>query len=689
MAGTMIRQTMFTTGEVDQITWKRTDASVYLTAAQSLLNCEVGTTGLAKKRKGTAFVLAATAYATSKSKMYELIDKNDNHYLIMSADQKFYVFSTPSDDAVVVTGRGTTVVTERSNTVVANQDYFISVQTITSPYLLADIDQLDYTQDNDSIIFTNSSYPPGRIFIDDYTTLHFSYEVLDIFPPPSYDFNTINYNQYTAAFTNPSSTTFQLVLTGTDAGNITTAWIDGMVIGLGKSDIDPVGYGIITAVTPSSGTVTIVGNVVVPFAAPSDMSTLGSQYSVRQPAWSTILGYPSKVLYFQNRLWFANTLTLPNTVFGSKINAPINFDLGTGRDTDAIVYTIGQTDSGSIRWMNGGKQLEIFTENYEYACPQDTNAALTPSTFSIRLQSSYGSSEYFKPITYINNSYYVTKTGKAVITYFFTGVGLSYKSSNISVASSHLILNPLNRALLRGADDSQDNFIYFNNGDHTLTSFQFASEYKLAAFTPIKFQEDIQLVDIVTIDNSVFILKYYVKTAVYTVEEMVSEIKLDGYREMSMPLSGVILGLDDFNGYTVQVVYKNQDLGSYLVSGGQITVDNVTGVADTVSVGLLYDVEITPMYIFGGQTASPYKKTISRIYVDYFNSLDFQINGKLVPYQNFADIQAGNPLTPQTDTAIIDRVNGWERFGTITISQSSPFDLQILGIGYEVKAAVI
>jgi len=83
---------MFRTGEVDETTWKRTDVEEYITAAQSLLNFEVGTTGLAKKRKGTDMVLLATSYATQNSRMYELVDKNGNAYLVMSADGVFYVF---------------------------------------------------------------------------------------------------------------------------------------------------------------------------------------------------------------------------------------------------------------------------------------------------------------------------------------------------------------------------------------------------------------------------------------------------------------------------------------------------------------------------------------------------------------------------------------------------------------------
>jgi hypothetical protein len=693
MATKLIRQTMFTTGEADVTTWKRTDVNEYMTAAQSLLNVEVGTTGLAKKRKGTSLLFNATGYAQFNSRMYEFVDKFGNYYVVLSANGAFYIFSTPGDQVQVINNLGNDIVTAYGTNVVAFANQITFSQMVVTPYLTGDLDNIDYTQDNDTLIITAPNFPPARLYISAYNGSSlptFAYQVLDIYPLPAYDFNQINYNNFTVALSvSPSNViTFQFTGLGSDPG-FTTAWIGGEIIGGGASDIDPIGYAIITSVGYSAGTVTFTGLVQIPFQT-TGYATQGSQYSIRQPAWSAALGYPSKVLYFQNRLWLGNTPTLNNTVFGSKINSPINFDVGTGRDTDAIVYTIGQTNSGGILWMNGGKQMEIFCQNFEFACPQDQNTGLTPSTFSIRQQSSYGASPLLKPITYINDSYYSTKTGKAIINYHFNGIGLTYTSSNVSVASTHLVKAPTNRALLRGSDTSQDNFVYFlNPDDDTITAFQFATEYKLAALTPIVFQNDVQLIDICTINNAVYILKYYNLTKQFTIEEFDNSTRVDCKFNAGMASSGLVTGLTLLNGYTVQVVYQNQDFGQYLVVGGQITVNNPNQITDTVMIGLLYDVQITPMYLFAGAQESPLYKQITRIYVDYYNSLNFFINDNLVPYQNFADIQAGLPLTPQTDTAIVDPFSGWDRFSTLSITQSSPFDLQILAIGYQIGAAVI
>lgn len=701
----MIRQTSFNGGEASEVTWKRTDIESYLTAAQSLLNAEVGTTGLAKKRKGTTFRYNATGNANLNSTMYEFVDKNGKYYLILGANKNFYVYTIPESEEDVVDYQGLFVVTHDGFQVVASDQTVNLVQVIPVDYSSADLFDLDYTQDNDTLILTSADYPPGRIYIDSYTPLHFSFEYLDIYPLPAYDFNQTNYNAATVALSGTglsgSTLTMMVTFASLPANSYNDAWIGGQLIGGGISEFAPVGYAIITAVTQASNVVTFTATVQIAFVVGAAAATTGNQYSIRQPAWVRTLGdpyslgYPSKVLYFQNRLWFSNTRLLPITIFGSKLNQPISFDVGTGKDTDAIIYSIGQTNTGVIEWMNGGKQLEIFCTNYEFACPQNEDVGLTPSTFSVRQQSAYGASRTFKPQTYINDSYFVQKTGKAAINYHFTGVGLAYQSTNIAPQSQHLMKNPTNRALIRGTDVSQDNFIYLlNNIDNTITTFQFATEIKLAALTPTVFQEDVQLIDICTVNNIAYILKYYTLTEQFTIERFENNTYIDSSQNYLMTAAGVITQLERFNGYMAQVVYNNQDYGQYLVEDGTITVtvlppDFTLNVI--VQVGFLYNVKIKPMYPFATSTSSPFKKQVGRIYIDYYESLNFSINGKLVQYQSFHDVQLGLPLIPRTDTAIFSPVSGYARFDSesIVITQSSPFDLQILAIGYQLDMAVI
>ena len=672
----MIRQTSFTMGEVDAVNWKRTDVEAYLSGAQSLLNCEIGTTGLTRKRKGTKLLSDVTQYIDINSQMYEFVDNNGVYYLLISKNTSFSIFTV---------------------------EPFAFVQTITTPYLSADLLDVDYSLDNDVLILSHPIYPPARIYVSDYTTMPvtFAYQVLNIYPYPAYDFGNINYNNYTVTYSigagPPPTLTFVITNPAAAVTGFTNDWIGGSIVGAGNSANSPIGYAIITAVTPSGSPsgkiVTFTATIQIPFLA-SGFSTTGLQYSIKQSAWTSTspvvpVGYPAKVAFYQNRLWFGSTKFLPTTVFGSQINSPLSFDVGIGRDTDAIVYTIGQSNSGPILWINGGKQLEIYTLNNEFVAPQNENVGLTPGTFSIRQQSSYGSSINIKPTTYINDSYYVAREGNAVVNFHFEGVGLAYSSANISVASTHLVKNPQNRALLRGSTTNQDNFIYYINTDNSITSFQFAAEYKLAAFTPIQFQTNITAKDLVTVNNKVYFLKKYELTSAYVIEVFDNTVKVDSYSDIFMDASGLIVGLSILNGYTVQVISNGQDYGQYEVVDGNINVNNVMGLPGTVTVGLLYPVDIKPMYVFSGSTQSNYFKNVSRIYVDYFNSLNFQVAGTQIDWQTFEDIQNSNEVAPKSGTAIVATVTGWNRFETFSITQNSPFDLQITAIAYQIDSTII
>lgn len=683
MATRMVRQTMFTMGQVDPINYKRTDLEFYLSAAQRLLNVEVGTTQFVKKRKSTKYLIDMTPYAISTSQMYEFTDANDNFYLVLSDNLSLHIFTVSVTNVVTF------------------------LQTVTTTYLAADLPALDYVNDNDSLIFTHPNYAPSRLYISNYTGPVFSFQVLTLNPYPAFDFNTVAYNGYTISYSISGSvlsfvvTNPALAPTGFD-----TTWIGGQIIGAGNSPEDPVGYAIITNVSNASNVTTFTANIQIPFLA-SGFSTFGSQYSIRQPAFGdpttgAKLGWPAKVLFYQNRLWFASTRLLPGTVFGAKINQPINFDVGVGKDTDAIVYSLGQSNSGDILWMNGGKQLEIFTENYEFAAPQNQAVGLTPSTFSIRQQSALGSSKNFKPINYFNDTYFLSKDGTAIINFHFNGIGETYQASNISVASQKLVKNPVGGALLRASPNDQDNFIYFLNPDFSITSMQFASEHKFCALTDIDFVSNLNITSLVSVNNNIFLLEKDTITNSYSLQvfdRSDENVKLDSWITSTMNSAGLIMGLHIFNGSKVRIIFNDQDYGdsqqivggefvSAPVSAGQCYAFNPNGFFGTVKVGYLYNVIITPMYIFAGALESNFYKNISRIFVDVFNSMDFSINGLPIPYQTYTSVQ-DETLTPITDTIIVNPVRGWNRFDTFSITQYSPFDLQVTAIAYQISATII
>ncbi|MGA1049285.1 MAG: hypothetical protein ACO3UU_14870, partial [Minisyncoccia bacterium] len=155
-----VRQNSFSMGEVDVVNWKRTDFQDYLKAAQSLLNVEITSTGGAKKRKGTKGLLNVNNFIDPNSNGYEFVDKDDNYYIILSSNLNFHIFTVVGD-------------------------VISFYQSVPVPYTTNDLKNLDYTEYNDSIVFTIGNVKQSRIYVESYNPVVFAYEELAIYPFPA------------------------------------------------------------------------------------------------------------------------------------------------------------------------------------------------------------------------------------------------------------------------------------------------------------------------------------------------------------------------------------------------------------------------------------------------------------------------------------------------------------------------
>lgn len=147
--------------------------------------------------------------------------------------------------------------------------------------------------------------------------------------------------------------------------------------------------------------------------------------------------------------------------------------------------------------------------------------------------------------------------------------------------------------------------------------------------------------------------------------------------------------LKRFESLMVQIIFDDQDYGLYVVNDGKIQVKNPEKKTGPCYVGLLYPVEIIPMYFYAGSSNADLMKQTTKIYVEYFQSLNFYINEQLINYQVFTDIQQGKNLSLQSGTAITTPVLSWNRDKTFVIKQNAPFDLNITAIAYQVTATMI
>src|SRR5262249_46135273 len=108
-----------------------------------------------------------------------------------------------------------------------------------------------------------------------------------------------------------------------------------------------------------------------PDPAPPDAWTLD------EPAFSDVNGYPSVVAFYQDRLWYMATPTRPQTMWASKTGDYFNFAIGA-QDDDALAFTLNSDQQNPIRWaMPGGVKLLVGTSGEEWAIDPGEGNVLT------------------------------------------------------------------------------------------------------------------------------------------------------------------------------------------------------------------------------------------------------------------------------------------------------------------------
>ncbi len=652
MTHEVVRQTSFAIGEVDPINYHRTDLSSYLRAAQSLQNFEIGMTGLAEKRRGSAFLADVSQYALTNSRLLYFHSQHLGWVLVITGDKAFHLFKD-----------------------------FKHVATLSAPYTASQMRELSFCLAGDSVVLAHQLITPHRLYAKNNT---YHLDPLRIAAYPSYDFNTVHYDSAPVSYSQSGGA---LTLTIHGKPGFTEAWVGGAIIG-GNLDnpSTPLGYAVITRVEVGGGKTVFTATLKSRFTNNPSAGLRGKDFSIRQPVFSASLGYPGVVAFFQDRLWFASTPAMPLGLFGSKINAFTNFDTGIGLPTDALVYDIGEKDLGSIVALNSGKQLEIYTERAEFIAEGNQESGLTSANFAIRKQSTYPCSKHCRPITYGNHSYFVSGDN-SIYCYAFNGFGNAYTAANISLASSHLIKAPIDRALKRNSGTNQNLFIYYLNQDGSIAVYQSNDETHLNAWTPMEFAKDIKVIALQEMGDEVYAILHLTKyNTFHLVQFSDAAIYLDDYQYITLPPNGKITGLKQYEGYSVCVSFQSQDYGSYTVKNGSIQVDNPEKQSGPCTVGLLYQANLKSLPLYAGAKHTDLMKSVFKVYVEYFNSLNFSVNGELVKYQYFGDIRHNDNLVPRSDTSVITIGSGCQRDFHIHISQNSPFPLNLQSISYEITS---
>jgi hypothetical protein len=685
-----IIQNSFQFGEISPLLRARVDMPFYFRGVKRLRNCVVIPQGGAERRFGTVYV-----------------DQINNHagppvYNTDYTEVKPFIFDYENGDRYLLIFRNNAIDVYFNN--------LYQTTTVTT-YAAAEIKYLSVAQSQRIVFIAHPDHQPATLIktsVDpapialtlNATPTFVNYPTFDF--AQNYDAYTFNVqvggvNIVTAQNTlGRAVTIISSTAMFTDDYNGGLFFSEGGVIRLGAK---------VGGVSPAT---TINGRIIKIFDAESSLfnapnTILGDDALVTEKAFSTNRGWPHKVSFFQNRLFFGRTDSLAGGIWGSNYNGysatKFNFDDSESLDTNAISTVLQGGKSTLIEHMVAFKTLLVFTTGGLYSTPLLIELPLVPTNMAfVNLQTSDASNNV-TPLIFDNDVIFFDKGGKKVKSVNVFATTQHYETKNISVLAPHLVDSPYSAAVYENSSTKDGNWLLMiNNGDTRdgqLAVYQNVPEQDIAAWslstaapTDDGAEESFFRHVVSDEEDTYFIVERVVNG---NTRLFIEQLRWDVYTDATLVTAPTVVpgttvtGLGYLEGEVVQVRGDGGVMAENTVVGGQITLEYEVSEVD---IGLGFNPEIVPLQMNvnlsnGNSLYRP--KTIKNMDIDFYESSGIEVDGTLIPPFRINYDQYNQPPNPQTDFVKVQPMAGWDPAVEITIGQSSPMPMTIIGISFVVS----
>ena len=413
-------QANFTGGEISPRLLGRVDLTKYQNSLALCDNFLCFPHGGITKRSGTRFV-AEVKDSSKNTRLIPFVFSTTQAYIIEFGHQycRFY-----RDEGQILTGGG-------------------AIYEISSPYESTDLDQIDYVQSADVLYLCHPSYIPKKLSRTAHTS--FSFSDLDPYDGPYLDLNT----GVTSTTMYPSSHTANCSTDVTITASATTGINGGS--GFVSSDVGrPIRifinnrYGA-AKITAVGGTTSVTVRLFCQAdAATHQWEASGSSSATVEwqlGAWSDTTGWPSHAVFFQDRLFFANTSAQPNTVWASRSGDYENFSPndrdGTVTDSHALNFTLATDQVNAIRWLFSSKNLQLGTSSGPFVMSSgEDNIAITPTNVVVNRETTDGVGAV-KPVGSGKSTLYVDRSKRRIREFAYTAAAQGYISPDMTLIAEH------------------------------------------------------------------------------------------------------------------------------------------------------------------------------------------------------------------------------------------------------------
>ena len=433
---------------------------------------------------------------------------------------------------------------------------------------------------------------------------------------------------------------------------------------------------------------------------------LGATSEFSLGAFSTTTGFPSAVVFFEQRLVFANTATQPQTIFFSVSGDFEDFNAGT-LNSSALTYTIGSNQVNVIRYLTASRALLIGTSGGEFVVRASSDEPISPTNTQILRQASYGSAN-IQPVAVANVVLFVQRAKRKLRELVYSFGSDSYFAPDLTILSENITDGLIKEIALQ---QEPDNIVWCVLENGKFVGMTYRREEEVVAWHDHEiggtytaggvtynygFVESVATIPSSTgTEDEVYIV--VARTIGGATKRYIERLKpidfgtnvedaffVDSGLTYSGSSATTISGLTHLEGQTVRIVANGATHADKVVSSGAVTLDRATTKAH---IGLPYTSTLQTMRIDAGgmQGTSQAKiKRINDVTVRLHKSVGVKVGSSesvtdLIPFRSSANAM-DNPIALFSGDKEVEFDGGYETDGHIVVIQDQALPLTVLSI---------
>lgn len=413
-----------------------------------------------------------------------------------------------------------------------------------------------------------------------------------------------------------------------------------------------------------------------------------------EPVWSAARGYPRCGAFFQGRLWMAGSTDLPHYVWASRSGAPNDFNTRLTADDYGIAVPADTDDVPAFTAIHAGRHLQLFSTSAEFYVPASDSQTVTPLNIALRRNTDRGIKAGLRVHEVDGATHFVQQGGNALRELIFTDIELAYQANNISLLSSHLMLNPIDFALRRSRSTTDADYEFMCNTDGTMTVFCTLRTQNVNAMT--LWRTDGSYRAVTSVLESVY---FGVQRTIDGTETQFIEIMDDDLT--------VDCGLSGTTGPSATLAHLPNTLIEHILDGAiqQPVTSNGSGVATFLRAAdtswqaglkfavpdpdypdLIWICKTLPieLQLPEGSTLGK-KRRIVRTSVRLHNTSALMVNNSRVSFQRFGSNILDQRVTPETGVRNIRGMLGWDFNGSVIVGSDQSLPATVLGLSFGVS----